>query len=179
MKNIEELLLRYQEGSLSPDELTELNQLTHRDRVMDAARKQARTIKVRRYSVVAGVAVVLAVAGTVFHTQSALDGAANLPMVAQAEVPSPSKATASEAASMPQVEETKAVTVKGVRSYDTAIISPKPQLVSVDPVEQPANIETIVEQQEPSMLASDPIVACNTECSPDSVINDIWKFLRT
>ena len=146
---------------------------------MDAARRQARTIKVRRYTVVAGVAVVLAVAGTVFHTQSAFDGTADMPMVAQAEVPNPSKATVPEATSMPQTEETKAVTVKGVRSYDTAIISPKPQLVSTDQVEQPANMETIVEQQEPSILASDPVVACNTECSPDSVINDIWKFLRT
>ena len=179
MKNIEELLLRYRDGSLTPDELAELNQLTHRDRVMDAARKQARAIKVRRYTVVAGVAAVLAVAGTVFHTQSAFDGAADMPMVAQAEVPSPNKAAAPEVTSMPQTGETKAVTVKDVRSYDTAIISPKPRLVSADPVEQPANMETIVEQQEPSMLASDPVVACNTECSPDSVINDIWKFLRT
>lgn len=178
MKDIEKLLCRYQEGGLSPDELAELNRLTHRESVMEAAFKQARAIKVRRYSIVAGVAVVLAVAGTVFHAQSGLGDATEMPIVAQAEVPKPYEVVeVPETTNVSQTKEPKAVSDVVVRSHDTAVISPKPQLAPVATVEP--TVEAIVEQHEPSVVATEPIVACNTECSPDSVINDIWKFLRT
>ena len=44
---------------------------------------------------------------------------------------------------------------------------------------QATPISTVSEVKHTEPNASlDPVVACNTQCSPDSVINDIWNFLK-
>ena len=182
MSNLENLLRRYQEGSLTPDELSELNQLTHRDKVFAAACQQAQGIRRRRRAVVAGVAAVLVVTGAVFYIQSSTDNMlGDSPVVAQADVPRPAEVGLPSVSipTAPNVVEVVSTSSTNVNHYDTAVLQPKPGLVSPVVVEQPVNVETVVESQEPSVVADDPIVACNTQCSPDSVINDIWKFLRT
>ena len=182
MKNLETLLRRYNEGDLNAEELDELNRLTHRDQVLQAANMRVRAIKRRRYSAVAGVAVVLLVTGVFFFARPSVDNQlAETPIMAQADVPTLSE----EASGMPVVSKQEEPTQQmtsietRMRQHDTSILQPKPKLVSVAPVEQAVSEEVDVEQLEPPIVSEDPIVACNTQCSPDSVINDIWKFLRT
>jgi hypothetical protein len=182
MSNLEKLLRSYQEGSLNPEELAELNRLTHRDQVLHAASQQVRAIRNRRYSAVAGVSAVLLVAGIVVFARPSVDNSlAEKPVVAQADVPT-IDVSASENLLAPVQTEVRQVEVKpasSARHHDIDVLQPKPSLVSNEPVEQPVSIETVMEQREPSTIIDEPVVACNTQCSPDSVINDIWKFLRT
>ena len=43
----------------------------------------------------------------------------------------------------------------------------------------PATVQVHEEPPVPTHVRENyPEVACNSECSPDSVINDIWRFLR-
>ena len=182
MSNIENLLRRYHEGSIAPDELSELNQLTHRDRVLEAANRQAHTIHRRRRVAVLGMVAVLAVAGTVVFTHPSVDGVMpDMPMVAQADVPRPIEELSNAPVVKPVTNVAKAVAVPttNTRQDDTAVIQSEPRLIATVSPEQPSSVEMVVEQMEPSATFDDPIVACNTQCSPDSVINDIWKFLRT
>ena len=91
------------------------------------------------------------------------------PLIAQAETGSqatpqhlsqtlpPDAATNAQPAALPQPAQTVA----------TQASHPKPSKA----------LETLDNEIEP-LLDPDPIVACNTQCSPDSVINDIWNFLR-
>ena len=189
MKNLETLLRRYNEGDLNAEELDELNRLTHRDQVLQAANMRVRAIKRRRYSAVAGVAVVLLVTGVFFFARPSVDNQlAETPIMAQADVPTLSEEESGVPVVSKQVEPTQQMTSieTKARQHDTAILQPKPKLVasqpssvSVVPVGQTVSEEVEVEQFEPAIVSEDPIVACNTQCSPDSVINDIWKFLRT
>ena len=182
MKNLETLLRRYNEGDLNAEELDELNRMTHRDQVLQAANMRVRAIQRRRYTTVAGVAVVLLVTGVFFFTQPSVDNQlAETPIMAQADVPTLSEVEPSTPVISKQAESTQQMSSieTRTRQHDTAILQPKPKLVSVAPVEQAVSEEVDIEQMEPVVVSDDPIVACNTQCSPDSVINDIWKFLRT
>ncbi|MBR6990724.1 MAG: hypothetical protein IKH97_00715 [Bacteroidales bacterium] len=182
MKNLETLLRRYNEGDLNAEELDELNRMTHRDQVLQAANMRVRAIKRRRYSAVAGVAVVLLVTGVFFFARPSVDNQlAETPIMAQADVPTLSEEESGMPVVSKQEEPTQQMTSIETRmlQHDTSILQPKPKLVSVVPVEQAVSEEVDVEQLEPPIVSEDPIVACNTQCSPDSVINDIWKFLRT
>ena len=180
MSNIENLLRRYGEGTLSPEELAELNRLTHRDQVVQAAFGKARVIRRRRITTFSGVAAVLLVAGTIFLVQPSVDeGASALSTVAEAQTPKILEAEGEEMEAT-YSSESMATTAHRVRHYDTAIVPAEPQMESAStPKEQLTNVEEIAEQLEPVVATDEPIVACNTQCSPDSVINDIWRFLRT
>lgn len=182
MKNLETLLRRYNEGDLSAEELDELNRMTHRDQVLQAANMRVRTIQRRRYTTVAGVAVVLLVTGVFFFARPSVDNhLAEMPIVAKADVPTLDESVPSTPIVSDQMEspEVRGTVVTETRQYDTAILQPKPGTVPVAPVEQMVSEEVDREHLEPAIVSEDPIVACNTQCSPDSVINDIWKFLRT
>ena len=181
MSNLENLLRRYHEGGLTPEEMDELNQLTHRDQVFSSACRQAKAIRRRQVSVVCGVAAVLLVTGVVFLTRPTVDAdLSDTPIVAQTDLPKPTEPI-TEMPSDNALPKAPATEVSSTQSpqLDTARLLPKPSLITPQAVEQPASVETIVEHQQPTIVTDDPIVACNTQCSPDSVINDIWKFLRT
>ena len=181
MKNIENLLHRYYEGDLAPEELAELNRLTHRDQVLQAASRQAQVIRRRRHSAIVGAVAVLVVVGVVYFAQPTMDNKLNeSPMVAKADVPAMNEAVTNTQVTPIQTESQQVVTtaVSNDSHHEIEDMHPEPKLVQAAQVEQPINIEAVVEQQESSVV-SEPVVACNTQCSPDSVINDIWKFLRT
>ncbi len=182
MKNIETLLRRYKEGDLNAEELDELNRMTHRDQVLQAANMQVRAIKRRRYTTVAGIAAVLLVTSVFFFARPSVDNQlTEMPVVAKTDVPTLDETVPSTPMVSNQTESKQVggLIETGTRQHDTAILQPKPRLIPVAPVEQIVNEGVDMEQLEPSIVTDDPIVACNTQCSPDSVINDIWKFLRT
>ena len=181
MSNLENLLRRYHEGGLTPEEMDELNQLTHRDQVFSSACRQAKAIRRRQVSVVCGVAAVLLVTGVVFLARPTVDAdLSDAPIVAQTDVPKPTEPITEMPSdnALPKTPTTEVSSSQNTQ-HDTAVLLPKPSLITPQAVEQPASVETIVEHQQPTIVTDDPIVACNTQCSPDSVINDIWKFLRT
>lgn len=182
MKNIETLLRRYKEGDLNAEELDELNRMTHRDQVLQAANMQVRAIKRRRYTTVAGIAAVLLVTSVIFFARPSVDSQlAEMPIVAKADVPTVDESVPNVPIVSNQVESRQVggSVVTETRQPDTAILLPKQGPVPVAPIEQIVSEEMDVEQMEPTIVSDDPIVACNSQCSPDSVINDIWKFLRT
>lgn len=186
MTNLENLLLRHAEGTLTPEEQHELDQLTHRDAVVGAARKRATQLRNRRIASVSAVASVLLVAGVVV---AHLSGSGNMqveqPLMAQADIPATIQTVVSpsSAVSQPDNRPVSAATVSRRPIVDAEPAPPvaaaleavgeQPQVESVTPVRQ------YVDEVAPDVHTySDIIVACNTDCTPDSVINDIWKFLK-
>ena len=179
MNDIDNLLRRYQEGNLTPGELAELNELTHKDRVFESACREAKTIRRRRVSAVVGVAVVVMVVGLSFVHPPMNRELVDSPMVAQVDAPQVTTGMATDS-SVDIVSETKSnelPVVSRVRQQDSGTKSPALLMASAEEVERPAAVESDV--VETLTVVDDLIVACNSQCSPDSVINDIWKFLRT
>lgn len=175
MKEIDVLLERYAKGILSDEEQVRLNQLTRRDEVWAAASMRAHRLKRNRraaISVVAALLVVVSVGVTLNLRPDVAEPKALV--VARTNVAQESEAAVSAAEVvqvMPQQE--------GLRQAYLAEKTSHVQLDSqaarvaqivVDPVPEAAEV--------PLHLESDPVVACNTQCSPDSVISDIWKFLK-
>lgn len=186
MNNIENLLRHQQEGALTPEEQDELNRLTHRDRVLQAAAQQAHTLRRRQYLRASAVTSVILIAGACFLTfPSANPEASGTPIVAQSDAPSPKTVLAAQEALSNDAPALPQATPSDKRSIGQKELSLNAAAPAAIEQQQPAAaanlpVENIVDELEPSAIVQDnPIVACNTQCSPDSVINDIWKFLRT
>lgn len=178
MTNLEDLLRRHAEGTLTPDQQAELNLLTHREQVVQAATLRASQIRRRRNTSFAAVASVLLVAGSIFFTRPSADSlAADMPVVAKTEVPS---------VDIPISEVSEAKEVVAPALLPTSTVETKIGSIASEPMRpvrsrQAEVPESTVDlnQMAPEVINSgDAIVACNTQCSPDSVINDIWNFLR-
>lgn len=181
MKEIETLLQRYAEGTLDNDGLDELNRLTHRTTVISHATKQAAIARRRRMTrSVASIAllVVVATGFTLFLRPASLEPSAG-PLVAQQPTETIPE-TASLSATSPSLTPDEVSTAKAVRAKGKT-----PAMVSSSKAQPiPASVEKHVtpvvmeEVASPIVEEVDQVVVCNTQCSPDSVINDIWRFLR-
>ena len=179
MKQIETLLQRYRNGEITPDEQAELNRLTHRDEILHAAASRAAKIRRQRTTVVSSVASVVIVAA-VFLTITANNStpSADTPLLAQNVI------EVNEAPAQPQTAPLAAPT----KSSEVSTMTEKPvsapkkaaeTVIEHNNTAQATPISTVSEVKHTEPSASlDPVVACNTQCSPDSVINDIWNFLK-
>ena len=88
MSNIENLLRRQYEGNISPEELSELERLTHREQVIETATRRAKVIRRRHLAGVTGVASVLIIAGFIVFVYPSIGGInTGKPMVAKTEIP--------------------------------------------------------------------------------------------
>lgn len=183
MKNLETLLRRHYEGVITPEEQSELDRLTHREQVISAASKRAKVLRRRQLAAATGMASVLLVAGALFFVHPSLSQSeSNMPLMAQVDESVASDVEKTSSSPQPIVT-TSESQLSAVDEQDTQLLEPKPHSVSL-PVETPEHVEMIEAESECDLLQTalpdcEPIVACNTACSPDSVINDIWKFLRT
>lgn len=185
MTELEILLRRYAEGDITPDELQRLSILSHRDEVLAGAASRAKTLRrqrATRMSVAASVALVVAVMVVVALRPGSLFGVSDTVMVADATTPAVT-ATPIEVAAEP----TPPATVPVRRQARLTTIQEVAEAIPVGIVDERATAAVVAQQEEhryeePRMTehAVDgyPVVACNSECSPDSVINDIWRFLR-
>ena len=193
--SLQQLLAKYQEGTLSDEELERLNQLTHRDEVLSAAESRAHTI-VRRRTRIAGFAVAAtAVLGAGIWM---LTPKAEEPMMAvvtedmsvikntpnQSDTPS----TPDEVAVKPKtyvVNDNRDETSITVESTPTPVNSIRADNSSTieKSHETPIQKRVSEQQEEPTRermlpaVETDPVVVCNNHCDADSVISDIWKFL--
>lgn len=176
--SLQHLLAKYQEGTLTSEELERLNVLTHRDEVLAAAEGRARTIVRRRTMRVVGfgmVAVALLGAGVWMlapRQQQPMVAVVNEETVMQDEAPMAPDDS-------PSVEIQEAPTAKPLVAAVTAEEKAAPRTAGVEseaveeePTFTPAD-PTISIPQSPA----DPVVVCNNHCDADSVISDIWKFL--
>lgn len=188
MSNIENLLRRQYEGVITPDEQSELERLTHRDQVIEAATRRAKVLRRRQLAGVTGVASVLLVAGVIFFVNPSVgEMKKDKPMIAKTEIPEIITPKVAAPEPTPSVASVKTNIVESDKPFLDKV---EPALKS--PVVRQDSTPVVVSETEQSILNdkaddiqptiisdSEPIVACNTACSPDSVINDIWKFLRT
>ncbi|MDY6371679.1 MAG: hypothetical protein SPL12_05200 [Bacteroidales bacterium] len=161
MDDIQRLLQKYHDGTLTPGEQAELDRLTHKDEVLGEAFHKADGIVRRRqvrYLAMAMTGLVLLGAG-VWMARPSQEAA---PLVAGRQaLPA---AVADEAPAPPPAQPTVAgepVLVAAARPANVAKPAPKPVA--------PTQAAPHAEQQ--------TVVVCNTQCEADSVINNIWKFL--
>ena len=186
MNQLETLLHRYQEGIITPEEKAELDQLTRRQEVFEAASAQAASMRRKQYTVVSAVASLLIVVGVVFTLWSPAGGASSdSPLVAQSREVQPPVTDDAVAQQRPAIQPA----AQPLATIQPAAEEPV-EVQESTPIAEPAKPAPIrretapampvtVEMVEPSaIIASEPVVACNTQCSPDSVINDIWNFLK-
>lgn len=181
MKQIETLLQRYRDGEITPEEQAELNRLTHRDEVLHTAASRAAKIRRQRTTAVSTVASVVIVAA-VFLTITANNNtpSADTPLLAQNNIEVNEAPAQSQTAPLAAPTKSSEPTVSTVT--EKPVSAPKKAAETVipnnnTPQVSPINTVSEVKHTEPS-ASLDPVVACNTQCSPDSVINDIWNFLK-
>lgn len=179
MNNLEYLLRRHAEGSLTPEEKTQLDMFTHHDDVMKAANQRAGQIRRQRGLGISAAASVLIVAGFFFLHNGTSETLSGSPVTAEAEIPT-ATAVQSEKAPvqpLPAAAET-AYSKTSIIRHDTT--SKLRQARDTEPIQavEPSTTNLSEEIASDVHLAPSPIVACNTECSPEDVIDDIWKFLN-
>lgn len=177
MSNIEQLLKQQYEVSLSFDDEKKLNELTHRSQVLENANKRAREIRHRQLNIVGIACVVLVGAGTIFAMQSVKRyNIKEGQLIASATQKTEDiKTNNPESVLMQEVDNAlfsteKAASTTAPRTKNTASAEFKQK--------EPTEIEESEIVPPVSNISDETIVACNTQCSPDSVISDIWKFLQ-
>lgn len=165
MKNetLQQLLAKYQQGTLTGEELERLNNLAHKEEVMSAAESRAKTLIFRRTLrntafVVAGLAVIGVGVWAINPTSQ------DTLVAERQETP---KANVEQIADIQHVEEPVA-DIPLVASKVTKKTPAVQHAVMQEPVPGP---EIVIPQEE------EPTVVCNNQCDADSVINDIWRFL--
>ena len=185
MSKIETLLRRHAEGIITPDELAELNQLTHRDETLRNAQRRARQYR-RRASLALSFVAIMAVGAVVLLRNPVLTPSPTL--IAQAE-PQQFQPVVSVQTDQPAVSQLE----PAVEHHPARLVSQEPERVETS-VEQPVAHSTVSPNPQPEPVteparqetvapvtvvrSNTSVVACNTACSPDSVISDIWHFLR-
>lgn len=155
--SLQYLLDRFREGTLTDEERTELEHLTHRDEVMATAHSQARGIVRRRVSLAVGAMVVL--------------GAGVLSVV-----PRPTEELMiAEAREVPPVVQTVPEAEEILRPAEVRDATPKPVAKTIPAakksVSRPETVKPAVSKQKES------VVVCNSQCDADAVIDDIKRFL--
>lgn len=184
MNQLETLLQRYKEGVITPGEQAELDRMTNRQEVFNAASAQASAMRRRRYAVVSSLATLLIVAGIAYTAwNSNGTDMSDSPMVAQYSAEKTPVAVDSfvrqdavqQANARPQQSSSPDISVatKSEPQASNPGIATKTPRVHTSVVTVENNVT------EPSAIPiTETVVACNTQCSPDSVINDIWNFLK-
>lgn len=176
--NLEYLLRRYAEGTLTPDEQIELNQLTHRDNIIQSASQRADKVCRQRRIGITSVASLLLVAGAFYLLPSRQSSIVDsTPIIAQADIPAVKAVTAEQLPAIMSAEQPKAQPVQNRTATPAATTQQEPTASEPTAVESPA--VNVADEIAPDIhLGNAPVVACNTQCSPEDVIDDIWKFLN-
>lgn len=181
MNNIETLLQQHAEGTLTPEERLELDHLTHRDAVLQAAVQGASQIRRRRRARISAVASVVLVAGSFFILRPTHDDRQAIPTLAQSDAHIVEPMVAPHPVSEDTYSVSDGVSAQAVKAKTTP--QSGSQVQAVEPMSKVAStvaqLADVKDETAPElMIEGDAVVACNTSCSPDSVISDIWKFLR-
>ena len=165
--SLQHLLARYQQGTISKDELEQLNVLTRRDEVMETASHKAGIIVRRRRLrtasyVMAGMAVVGVGIGLLLPREDTQ---------IVAEVKTPPQVIEEQVGMIEQETPQKKNVVQIAMGREVAVNTIKVESHAI-PSEADVEVEeiNIVTKEEPTVI-------CNNHCDADSVISDIWRFL--
>lgn len=154
--SLQYLLEKYREGTLTDDERTELERLSHRDEVMAAASRHATGIVRRRVSLVIGAVVVLGVGTTLM-------------------IPRPTEEVMiAEAHNVPPAVQMVPETEQVLRPAEMRETEPQ-HIIEAKTTAKPMSACPTVRRN--AVRKSDPVVVCNNQCDADSVISDIKRFL--
>ena len=104
----------------------------------------------------------------------AQSGEVQIPAVLDTAVPQTPARIQTEA--MPNAN-ARMSTEETVEHRETAAVA-EPSKSAPARLEPTPAVQDIAVAEPSSYSVSEPVVACNTQCSPDSVINDIWNFLK-
>lgn len=178
--NLQPLLDKYRDGTLTDSERDELNRLTRRDEVFSAADRRASGILFRRTAGRVGLvmaALALLGAGVWMLRPRTAQGplmADNTP--ATTLVPDTTPATPQERIYQGRREEeegaSKLLASSQLKSDKNAPkMASAAKKITTAPIPVVKTTQTVVHQEVES------VVTCNNQCEADSVINDIWKFL--
>ena len=190
--SLQQLLAKYQEGTLDEGELEQLNALTHRDEVMAAAVGRARTIVRRRTMRTVGLAVATAAvlgAGVWMLTPRHEE-----PMIASTNFESSEFGEQSSESSefgvrsselrltQPDNSDIKTTDHESLMHSDNSELRTPNSELSPHPnnsaLRTPhSELDELPEIRATETEQTEPVVVCNSQCDADSVISDIWKFL--
>lgn len=179
MNEIQTLLQRRAEGTLTAEELDRLNQLTHRDDVVSAAAHRASVLRkhqMQRLSALGSVLLVAAVGSFLWFSPSHEQE----PLMAQSNAV---KESPIDRVEVPQIDEQENVEQYAKAevpsaSHSAAVHETPTRCDTADQVVESAPLSVPLDQLVIETPANSNSVACNTQCAPDSVINDIWLFLK-
>lgn len=183
MTELETLLRQYAEGTISQEEMQRLNTLSHRDEVLAGAEARANILRrqrATRMSIAASVALIIAVVVAVALRSGTPAGLPDTVMEARLEPQTIVESLAEPVPEQPVVRHNPCQTpVREVAQVTPAAPDREMEAVATALQEAPAPVRVHEEPPLPAHAGENyPVVACNSECSPDSVINDIWRFLR-
>ncbi len=157
--DLQTLLDKFREGTLTDSERSELERLSHKDEVFSAARGQATGIMRRRVALAVS-ALLICGAGI----WAVLPGHTQGPLMAENTVTIPEAP-----------EEVREVVAP------EAIVEPAPMVAEAHESGQRSvvsNQKVRPDEVRPAAKPVDePVVVCNNQCDADSVISDIRKFL--
>ena len=169
MNQLNNLLRRQAEGLITPEEQAELFQLTHRDEVVQGALRHARQLRRRRRVCAAAVTSVLLVAAVVATHVGGPTESDSSPLLAQTDAPQSVSQPVTPVAPVMEVTPAESAPVSHV-----ATVEPVAESMPTLPAEESAAPQSLPDIHH----EGDAVVACNSQCSPDSVISDIWRFLK-
>ncbi|MCR4659664.1 MAG: hypothetical protein K5650_05155 [Bacteroidales bacterium] len=171
---LDTLLERYRTGDITPAEAAELEKLSGRQTVLQQAVKRAHRIRVRRRAAAVAAALAIGAVVTFGVRMAGSDPTATQP-------PMPGTTQIAAGPSHQTAEPTPAATPAAVQPKPVmAPRNAKPQQPAPQPTPQEAGNQPQAEPEQAYIEhpAAEPIVVCNTQCNADSVINEIWKFLK-
>lgn len=183
-KDLEKLLGKYANDEISDDEMQLLSSITHRNEVMKSALGLATQIrKKRRRTIASIVSVCILVFGVELLMRPMLinDDEIKIAKVTEEKIPVNTNVVESEIGIKEEtlvkkeenvkikpiekkhISESNIVEEKKVEIKEEIIIVPDKEVLIVDDMQYDEGTQ----------------VLCNVQCDADSVINDVWNFLRT
>lgn len=177
MDDIQRLLQKYHDGTLTPGEQAELDRLTHKDEVLGEAFHKADGIVRRRqvrYLAMAMTGLVLLGAGVwtaAGGQRSADSGLATVQETVAQETPAPPETTQPTIATEPPATQEPVLVAAAKPAAVAGGKKPRAGKATPATIHRPP----ITDHQPKGTEKT--VVVCNTQCEADSVINNIWKFL--
>lgn len=179
MSNIEQLLKRQYEGTISPKEEQILNEITHRSQVLGNAERRSYIIRSRRIKLSGTICSILFIAGIIYTLQT--NKTPKLSDASQIATISTNEMVVTDTCILFRQQEVDGqinlLAETNHKSTKYTHHSTTESSYSNDSDNGIVSVEACPETPT-TPIREETVVACNTQCSPDSVINDIWNFLH-
>lgn len=179
MSDLDLLLKKYRQGTISDEEMNQLNRLTRRDEVVESACKRAATLRRRRHVVLSVSAMALLLGGVGAMLFFNADPVADSKPLFAAQ---PAVSADDSALSVTNdVADPASMHLQGQGLTPESMVQPL-EVASAKPRQVKAEkAERVSRENVPALNVHEvaaPQVMCNVGCDADSVISDVWDFLN-